>query len=67
MKARALDGETLDALCWRTLGQTAGTVEQVLQLNPQLARLGAFLPAGTEITLPARPVAVTLPTINLWD
>lgn len=37
MKVAALQGETLDALCWRHYGSTAGTVEAVLDANPGLA------------------------------
>jgi len=69
MQAIAQDGETLDALCWRALGSTAGVTEQALQLNSGLAALGPRLPEGTIVELPeideaARP---TRETVQLWD
>jgi len=69
MRAVVQDGEPLDALCWRTLGFTAGVTEQVLALNPGLAALGGLLPEGTEVDLPevadvAQPVRET---VQLWD
>lgn len=67
--ATALDGETVDAICWRALGRTQGVTEQVLALNPGLAALGPTLPAGTIVNLPALPDLApnTLETVNLWD
>ncbi len=67
--ATALDGETVDAICWRELGRTRGVTEQVLILNPGLAGLGATLPGGTNVTLPelAQMTPAVLDTINLWD
>lgn len=66
----ALQGDTLDLICWRVLGTTQGhVVEDALALNPGLAALGTVLPQGTVIVLPDPPVAAaaTLQTINLWD
>jgi phage tail protein X len=67
--ATAHQGETLDALCWRVLGQTAFVVEQALELNRDLANQGPFLTEGQEIILP-----VLLPNsvpeniiIQLWS
>lgn len=68
--ATALQGETVDEVCWRVLGYTRTVVEQVLDLNPGLATLGPRLPAGTPIILPdASPSAATqtLETVSLWD
>lgn len=62
-------GETLDMVCWRTLG-TTGSVDAVLEANPGLAALGALLPAGTSIILPDQtPSAATAvrETIQLWS
>ncbi|WP_439652450.1 tail protein X [Morganella morganii] len=42
MKIIALQGETLDALCYRVTGQTAGIVEQALELNPGLAGVASL-------------------------
>lgn len=52
MKIAALQGDTLDALCWRHYGSTAGTVEAVLEANPDLAELGVVLPMGTVVNMP---------------
>ncbi|WP_034176293.1 tail protein X, partial [Burkholderia ambifaria] len=46
MEVRALQGETIDALCWRVLGRTRGVVEAVLDLNRDLAQYGPILPHG---------------------
>ncbi len=66
----ALQGDTLDRICWRVLGTTAGgVVDQAYGLNPGLAKLGTKLPEGTVVTLPDPPAAATLAlaTINMWD
>ena len=70
MLATALAGETLDEICWRTLGSTVPT-EQVLALNSGLAALGPRLPESTPVTLPqAVPATDGLrqrETVKLWD
>jgi len=69
MIVTAREGETLDEVCWRGLGRTAGVTEQALELNPGLADLGPQLPAGTEVILP-EPAAATpavRETVKLWD
>lgn len=66
MKARAMQGDTLDLLCWRTLGRT-DIVESTLELNPGLADHGALLPAGLLVELAAPATAPTRATVNLWD
>lgn len=64
---RALQGDTLDALCQRHLGTTSGgTVEATLAANPGLAALGPVLPAGTQLTL-VSPTQTTDQTVKLWD
>lgn len=67
--ATAMDGETVDAICWRALGRTKDVTEQVLALNPGLAGLGPALPAGTVVILPelAAAAPVVRETVNLWD
>lgn len=67
MKVFALQGETLDALCFRVLGQTAGVVEQTLELNPGLAVHGAVLPHGTPVELPDVTEPQHKPMIQLWN
>jgi phage tail protein X len=57
VQVSAHQGDTLDLLCWRHLGTTAGVVEAALQLNPGLADLGPVLPEGQAVTLPDRPAS----------
>ncbi|WP_417777075.1 tail protein X [Stutzerimonas xanthomarina] len=65
---RAQQGDTVDALCWRHYGRTAGVVEQVLEANPGLADLGPVIPHGTLITFPEAAVqAEQRQAVNLWD
>ncbi|KFB99466.1 phage tail completion protein [Trabulsiella guamensis ATCC 49490] len=65
MKVKALQGDTVDLLCWRHYGTTQGVTEQVLSANPGLS-LYVFLSAGQEVELPE----VTAPTqqemVQLW-
>lgn len=64
---RAHQGETLDALCHRILGATAGITERALRLNPGLAELGPILPEGTPVRLPeAEPETRRIETVQLW-
>lgn len=67
--ATALEGDTVDGICWRELGRTKGVTEQVLSLNPGLAALGPALPGGTAVILPdqAQLAPAVLETVNLWD
>lgn len=69
MRVHARQGDTVDTLCWRHLGRTAGVVEAAFEANPGLAALGAVLPHGTAVDLPAP--ATTAPArralIQLWD
>ncbi len=65
---RAVQGDTVDAICWRHYGRTAGVVEQVLEANPGLADLGPVIPNGTLIALPDAAVqAEQRQLVNLWD
>lgn len=64
----ARQGDTLDALCWRHYGRTAGVVEAVLEANPGLADLGPILPHGQRVVLPEQaPQPQRQDLINLWD
>ena len=65
---RAHQQDTVDLLCWRHYGRTAGVTEAVLQANPGLADHGPFLPQGTLVSLPdAQPAALQRNRVNLWD
>lgn len=63
----AAQGDTLDALCWRHYGRTAGVVEAVLDANPGLASLGPILPHGTPVQLPDITTQQQRQTVQLWD
>ena len=73
--AIAREGDTLDLICWRVLGTTAGgVVEAAFGLNrnggASLAELGSVIAEGTTVLLPDPPQAATsstLETVNLWD
>jgi phage tail protein X len=63
---RALQGDTLDALCLRHLGTTAGgVVEASLAANPGLSDLGPVLPAGTTVVL-VQPEEPQDRSVKLW-
>ncbi|WP_408586592.1 tail protein X [Novosphingobium sp.] len=71
----ARQGDTLDLLCWRHLGTTAGgVVEAAFELNrtagQSLAEAGDVIAEGRAVILPdvpAAPAVTTLETVNLWD
>lgn len=68
MNVIALQGDTVDALCWRHYGRTDGTVEAVLEANAGLADFGVVIPAGTIVYLPdIDTVESTAPLLQLFD
>lgn len=71
MRVLAMQGDTLDALCHRHLGTTAGMVEKVLALNYGISLHGPVLPMGTVVELPDVPTSSTgaelRPLVQLWD
>ncbi len=65
---RTHQGDTVDALCWRHYGRTAGVTEAVLDANPGLADRGPVLPQGLTVHMPTVQTTVAQrQTINLWD
>ena len=69
MEVRAIQGDTVDSLCFRHLG-SSDYVEQTLELNPGLAKTGPVLDLAQVITLPDISAAEHAPTttlIQLWD
>lgn len=65
---RSIENDTVDSLCYRYLGATSGTTEDVLTINPHLASLGPVLPTNTLVTLPTATQAAAQSTfITLWD
>ncbi|TYL43709.1 tail protein X [Dickeya sp. ws52] len=67
MQVRAQQHDTVDALCWRHYGRTAGLTEQVLAVNPGLADIGPILPHGLLVELPDVEPSATTETLQLWD
>lgn len=67
MKIYAMQGDTLDAICARFYGRTAGVVEPVLKANPGLAEYGVVLPHGTAVDMPEVDSAPRKESVNLWD
>ncbi|MDN0081604.1 tail protein X [Crenobacter sp. SG2305] len=68
MRVIAHQGDTVDALCWRHYGRTAGVTEAVLAANPGLADFGAILPHGTAVDLPdLTPTPQPARMVKLWD
>ncbi len=65
---RAFQNDTVDALCWRHYGRTAGVTEAVLEANPGLADYGPILPQGLPVQMPeAQAAAPQRQMVNLWD
>lgn len=65
---RAQQSDTVDALCWRHYGRTAGVTEAVLEANPGLADHGPTLPQGLVVQMPeAQATAPQRQTVNLWE
>ncbi|WP_413504840.1 tail protein X [Serratia grimesii] len=67
MKIYAMQGDTVDEICWRYYGRTQGVVEQVYSLNEGLADAGAILSHGQPVELPDVTAAPQRETVNLWD
>lgn len=69
MIVTAREGETVDEICWRSLGRTQGVTEQTLEFNRDMADLGPRLPAGTEVVMPelATLAPATREVVKLWD
>jgi len=58
--------DMLDQLCQQFYGSVE-PLEQVLEANPNLAKIGEQLPAGIPITLPAITAQTEHQPITLWD
>lgn len=65
---RTNQNDTVDALCWRFYGRTAGITEAVLEANPGLADYGPILPQGLVVNMPeAQASAPQRQMVQLWD
>lgn len=67
MNIRSIQGDTIDLICYRYYGKTAGVTEQVIEANPALVNIGPELPNGTEVYLPEQTATAEKTTISLWD
>lgn len=64
---KAIQHDTVDAICWRKYGRSSGVVEKVLEANPELSQL-IFIPIGIDIILPDLDTPQhAKQTIQLWD
>lgn len=64
----AREGDTVDALVWRERGLGPADLGNVLEANPGLGAIGAILPAGTLVAIPARaPASPIIKLTQLWD
>jgi phage tail protein X len=68
----AAERTPLDLLLWRRYKrEVPGLVEQTLQRNPGLARLGAFPPVGATVAVEAPAPALkgrqAAPVVRLYD
>ena len=69
IQVRAQQHDTLELLCWRHLGTTAGVVEAALELNRNKLNQEATLKHGQLVMLPDPPTqsAPATVTLSLWD
>lgn len=65
MKVKALQGDTVDLLCWRHYGTTQGVTEKVLSANPGLSQQ-IFLYVGQEVELPEIASKARQEMVQLW-
>lgn len=64
---RTVQGDTVDAICWRHYGRTAAVTEAVLEANHGLADLGPVIPQGTLVLMPDETPQPQRQMVNLWD
>ena len=67
MQVTVQQGDNLDLVIYRHLGNSSGLLEETLKLNPKL-NATAILDIGTVVTLPEKtshPVAKN--TVQLWS
>jgi phage tail protein X len=67
MQYRCKDGDRIDSICSKHYGHLKGTVEAVLQANPEVSELPPIFSAGTLIELPTLTQATKVKTtVKLW-
>lgn len=62
----AQQGDTVDLMCHRHYGRTAGVTEQVLEANRGLSAHGPVLPHGTAVLMPAQGAQPVTDRLKLW-
>ncbi len=67
IEVESVEGDTVEAICFRRYGYTENVTKQVCDSNPGVAALGVVLPIGTKIVLPDVPKKNEIKTKNLWD
>jgi phage tail protein X len=65
-QVRVQQGDTVDVLCWRYYGRTAGVTEALLLANPGLADIGPVLPHGHLVDLPEITIEAERKMVQLW-
>lgn len=66
MYVQAQQNDTIDLLCWRHYGRTAGVTEAVLDANKGMC-MTAELRAGQCVYLPEIQPQARRETVQLWD
>jgi phage tail protein X len=66
-EVRTIQGDTVDRICYRIYGKTAGVTEAVYEANPGLADIGPIIPTGTLVKVPEVPTQPTKATVQLWN
>lgn len=66
-EVRAVQGDTVDRICFVHYGRTDGVTEAVYEANPGLADIGPILPTGTLVKLPSVAEKPTQATVQLWN
>lgn len=67
MQVMAQQRETLEMLCYRYYGKTAGVTEAVMDANPGIADVGVYLPYGYLVEMPDQVIPPAQDTVQLWD
>lgn len=60
-------GDTIDLICHRHYGRTAGITELVIRANPGVENYTGALPQGMVINLPIEAPSATKTTTQLWE
>ncbi|MHA1570504.1 MAG: tail protein X [Alphaproteobacteria bacterium] len=61
------DGDMIDLIAWNHYGFHEGTVEAILEANPDLAGQPPVLAGGVEIVLPVIDKSSVETTVKLYD